>query len=158
MKNEKNSRLLVGVLSLGIIVVLLVSCMTAKKKAELANNKPLVDTYWLLVSVKGEPVPQDFIQPTMTFGSDGRYFGNLGCNSFFGTYFKKGKNGIKMEYAGATKRLCQNMKTEKMYLNGLHNDFKTYEIHKDTLILKDKQGEVMRFLAGTKPEVQKEEE
>lgn len=157
MKKEKFYRPLVSAMALAMIVLLLVSCMTAKKKAELANNKPLVDTYWILVSVKGEPVPQWVVTPTMTFGTDGKYYGNLGCNSFFGTYYKKSKNGIKMEYSGATKRLCQNMKTEKMYLDGLHNDFKTYEICKDTLILNDKQGEVLRFLAGTKPEVQKEE-
>lgn len=157
MKKEKIYRSLLSLLTLGLIVVLFVSCMTAKKKAELANNKPLVDTYWILVSVKGEPVPQWVVKPTMTFGTDGKYYGNLGCNSFFGTYYKKSKNGIKMEYSGATKRLCQNMATEKMYLDGLHNEFKTYEIHKDTLILKDKQGEVLRFIAGTKPEAQKEE-
>ncbi|MCQ2265799.1 MAG: META domain-containing protein, partial [Bacteroidales bacterium] len=82
MKKEKFYRPLVSAMALVMIVLLLVSCMTAKKKAELANNKPLVDTYWILVSVKGEPVPQWVVTPTMTFGTDGKYYGNLGCNSF----------------------------------------------------------------------------
>ena len=57
-----------------------------------------------------------------------------------------------MEYGGATKRLCENMKVEKLFMLHLHSDFKQYEITKDTLVLKDKDGEVLRFFAGVKPE------
>lgn len=158
MKKEKLTSLIANALAICILLFLFSACMTAKKKAELAQNKPLVDTYWLLISVKGEAVPTGGIQPTMTFSTDGHYYGNLGCNTYSGNYYKRGKNGIKMEYAGATKRLCQSMKTEKLFLAGLHNDFRYYEIQKDTLILKDKQGEILRFLAGQKPEVQNVEE
>jgi hypothetical protein len=34
----------------------------------------------------------------------------------------------------------------------LHSEFTQYEIIEDTLILKDKNGEVLRFFAGVKPE------
>ena len=51
-----------------------------------------------------------------------------------------------MEFEGATKRLCQNMKIEKLFMQGLHAEFKKYEIRKDTLFLKDAEGEVLRFI------------
>lgn len=141
-------------LSIALMVLLalsLTACVTAKKKAEMAQNKPLVDTYWVLKSVKGEPIPKSIFTPRIMFHPDGVYNGNLGCNTFFGNY-RYGKRRIKMEYEGATKRLCENMKVEKLFMSGLHSDFKEYEIIKDTLILKDKEGEVLRFFAGTKPE------
>ena len=141
-------------LLIAVVVLLAVSitaCVTAKKKAEMAQNKPLVETYWVLKSVKGEPIPKCIITPCIVFHSDGSYTGNLGCNKFFGSY-SSGKSRIKMEYGGATKRLCENMKVEKLFMLHLHSDFKQYEITKDTLVLKDKDGEVLRFFAGVKPE------
>lgn len=122
-----------------------------KKIAQMSENKPLVNTYWVLKSVKGEDIPKCIITPNIVFKSDGRYTGNLGCNSFFGTY-NCGKKRIKMEFEGATKRLCDNMKVEKLFLLHLHSEFTQYEIIGDTLILKDKNGEVLRFFAGVKPE------
>lgn len=121
------------------------------KMAKMDNNKPLLDTYWVLKSVKGEDIPKCIITPNIVFKNDGRYSGNLGCNSFFGTYHC-GKKRIKMAFEGATKRLCENMKVEKLFLLQLHSEFRQYEIIGDTLILKDKNGEVLRFFAGVKPE------
>ena len=141
------------IFSIVIIVLLALSvtaCMTAKKKAEMAQNKPLVDTYWVLKSVKGEDIPKSIYTPFIIFHPDGSYTGNLGCNVFFGDY-RNGKTRIRMEYGGATKRLCENMKVEKLFMRQLHSDFKQYEIIKDTLILKDSEGEVLRFFAGVKP-------
>lgn len=123
------------------------SCVSAKKKAAMAQNKPLTETCWVLTHVKGESIPKSYITPYIVFGKDGRYSGNLGCNSFFGNYTCR-KDRIKMEYEGATKKLCQNMKIEKLFMQGLHAEFKKYEIRKDTLYLKDADGEVLRFMAG----------
>lgn len=145
---------MVNKLIISVFIVLLIimsSCMTAKKKAEMAQNKPLLETYWVLKSVKGEDIPKCIITPNIVFHADGRYSGNLGCNTFYGHY-TCGKKRIRMEFEGATKRLCQNMTVEKMFLLQLHAEFKQYEINKDVLILKDKDGEVMRFFAGVKPE------
>lgn len=124
------------------------SCVTAKKKAVMAQNMPLTETCWILTHVKGESIPKSYITPHIVFGKDGVYTGNLGCNSFFGNYTYR-KDRIKMEYEGATKRLCQNMTVEKLFMQGLHAEFKKYEIRKDTLFLKDADGEVLRFI-GTK--------
>ena len=123
------------------------SCVTAKKKAAMAQNKPLTETCWVLTHVKGDHIPKSKITPYIVFGNDGRYSGNLGCNSFFGNYTYR-KDRIKMEFEGATKKLCDNMKVEKLFMQGLHAEFKKYEIRKDTLYLKDADGEVLRFMAG----------
>jgi heat shock protein HslJ len=124
------------------------SCVTSKKKAAMAQNMPLTETKWVLTHVKGESIPKSFITPYIVFGKDGVYTGNLGCNTFFGNYTYR-KDRIKMEYEGATKRLCQKMKVEKLFMQGLHADFKKYEIRKDTLFLKDANGEVLRFIGRT---------
>lgn len=143
-----------NVLIIGLLVTIVLTmsaCMTAKKKAEMAQNKPLVDTYWVLKSVKGEDIPKCIITPNIVFHADGKFTGNLGCNIFYGNYYS-GKKKIRMEFEGATKKLCENMKVEKLFLQQLHSEFRQYEIDKDVLILKDKDGEVMRFFAGVKPE------
>lgn len=147
----KRTAVILSIVIVALLALSITACMTAKKKAEMAQNKPLVGTYWVLKSVKGEDVPKSIITPNIVFKSDGRYSGNLGCNSFFGTYHC-GKKKIKMEFEGATKRLCENMKVEKLFFANLHSEFTQYEIIEDTLILKDKNGEVLRFFAGVKPE------
>ncbi|MBP5650126.1 MAG: META domain-containing protein [Bacteroidales bacterium] len=147
----KRTTVIISIVIVVLLALSLTACMTAKKKAEMAKNKPLVETYWVLKSVKGEDIPKSFITPRIVFHADGRYTGNLGCNSFFGTYHC-GKKKIKMSFEGATKRLCENMKVEKLFFASLHSEFTQYEIIEDTLILKDKNGEVLRFFAGVKPE------
>lgn len=147
----KRTAVIFSIVIMVLLALLVTACMTAKKKAEMAQNKPLVETYWVLKSVKGENIPKNIITPFIIFHPDGRYTGNLGCNVYFGNY-RNGKTSIRMEYGGATKRLCETMKVEKLFMRHLHSDFKQYEIIKDTLILKDKEGEVLRFFAGVKPE------
>lgn len=147
----KRTTVIFSIFFVVLLALSVTACMTAQKKAEMAQNKPLVETYWVLKSVKGEDIPKNIITPFIVFHSDGTYNGNLGCNKFFGSY-RSGKASIKMEYGGATKRLCETMKVEKMFMLQLHSDFKQYEIIKDTLVLKDKEGEVLRFFAGVKPE------
>ena len=129
----------------------LTSCVTAKKKAILAQNKPLTETYWVLTHVKGESIPKPIVTPWMTFDPDGRYYGNLGCNQYAGKYQSR-KDHIKMEFDASTKKLCHDMKVEKLFLQALRAEFKKYEINKDVLYLKDANGEVLRFVAGEKPE------
>lgn len=148
----KRTAVILSIVIVALIALSVTACMTAKKKAEMAQNKPLVETYWVLKSVKGEDIPKNIITPYITFHENGTYTGNLGCNKFFGNY-SCGKSRIKMEYGGATKRLCETMKVEKLFMLHLHSDFKQYEVIKDTLILKDKEGEVLRFFAGVRPEL-----
>lgn len=147
MRNSfiNNLWLMTGLLVLSICIT---SCMTAKKKNAQAQNKPLVETYWMLTHVKGEPIPKS-VTPTIVFGTDGRYSGNLGCNEYYGTYQCR-KDKIKMSYGAATKRLCEHIKIEKLFMQNLHSDFTRYEIKNETLYLMDANGEVLRFMAGVK--------
>ena len=147
----KRTAVIFSIVIMVLLALSITACMTTKKKAEMEQNKPLVETYWVLKSVRGEDIPKSFYTPFIIFHSNGSYTGNLGCNVYFGDY-RNGKTRIKMEYGGATKRLCETMKVEKLFMLQLHSDFKQYEIIKDTLILKDKEGEVLRFFAGVKPE------
>lgn len=142
-----NLLLITGLFFLSICIT---SCVTEKNKSTQAKNKPLMETRWMLTHVKGDAIPKS-VNPFIVFGKDGRYSGNTGCNEYYGTYHCR-KDKIKMSYEGSTKKLCQNMRIEKSYLQQLHADFKRFEIKKDTLWLMDANGEVLRFVAGVKPE------
>lgn len=148
---------IISVIIVILCVTILSSCMTAKKRQELARNKPLKETYWVLTAVDGNPIPKSFVTPNIIFDGKGHFTGNLGCNSFGGSYFSN-KDRLSMSYSGATKRLCENMKVEKMFMSALQREVKTFSINVDTLRIMDKQGEVMRFIAGEKPQVQVQEE
>lgn len=140
-----------------IIIALFTSCLTAKEKEELARNKSLEETYWILKTIDGQAIPASFITPNITFDGNSHFTGNLGCNRFGGTYFAN-KERINLEFGGATKRLCENMKTEKMFKSALQRDIKTFSIHIDTLRMMDKRGEVMLFVAGERPQQQQSSE
>lgn len=147
MKNNYFKILIVSAL---IVSLLCNGCMTEKKRAELAKNLPLTETKWKLQTMKGKPVADSPVHPYITFKADGRYEGNLGCNSCFGNYYVR-KNHIRMNYEGATKRLCNDMKVEKELMLNLHNDFRWFEIRTDTLFLKDnKKNEILMFIAEKK--------
>lgn len=148
MKNNY-SKILIAIVLVSMIICN--GCMTARKKAELAKNKPLLETYWQLKSIKGNAVGESPVRPSITFHSNGQYDGKLGCNSYFGTYYTRNNNHIRMNYEGATKRLCDDMTVEKEFMLNLHNDFRSFEIHTDTLILKDnKKNAILMFIASEK--------
>ena len=44
----KKTAMFLSIALMTLLALLLTACVTAKKKAEMAQNKPLVDTYWVL--------------------------------------------------------------------------------------------------------------
>lgn len=151
MKRSISVRNLFIFIALVFISLVLSSCVTRKqKKLQALNNKPLLETCWYLKSVKGEAVPKSPMKPYLIFENSGTFGGKLGCNRCTGTFFAK-KNKMKIEYSGSTKRLCTDMKTEKMFMSALQSQINHFEISNDTLRLSNKDGEVMLFVAGENP-------
>ena len=123
-------------------------CKTTKKAA--SNDMPLCGTQWNLVDIEQNPLPEMLpIQPYIIFDEEGGYHGNLGCNEFRGTYYQD-KQKIKLEYSGATKKLCKDMEIEKAFLKALKASVNNFSIDGSTLILSDGSKEIMRF-EGTTP-------
>jgi len=124
---------------------------TSKKDKNNPNMTSLIETYWILQSVDGKPISGTFdITPYILFDKGNLYYGNTGCNSFFGKFTSK-KNKLKMKYTGATKKICANMTTETILLKALKQEISNYRIEGDVLILLSKDREIMRCKAGENP-------
>ncbi|MEG2070894.1 MAG: META domain-containing protein [Bacteroidales bacterium] len=133
------------------LVMLTFSCSTSKKAREAAQNKPLNETYWELKAIEGNKISEgNMTTPFIVLGKDGKYYGSLGCNRFFGEYFAKDKK-ISLKYAGSTKMMCPEMETEDAFSKAFRKEFSQYVIKKDTLILYENNKEILRFLAGQAP-------
>lgn len=80
----------------------------------------------------------------ISFESDSKIHGNLGCNNFFGSY-KVNKNELTLGQVGSTMMMCQNMDTERNFLDVLQNT-KTYKLENNILELYNQNGEnIARF-------------
>ena len=120
-------------------------CKTSKKSVA-KEQYPLVGTQWNLTRLDGAEIGADFaLRPFITFDTAGAVQGNLGCNSFFGTYSINKKHKMTLEFEGATKRLCKQMEVEKQFMQALKRDITRYEIEGEELILFAGDKEVMRF-------------
>lgn len=120
-------------------------CKTTKKNLK-GGQYPLIGTQWELVAIDGKEITKEFaLRPFITFDSAGSIHGNLGCNSFFGTYEAGKKGKMKIEYQGATKRLCSKMEVERQLINALKTNITRYQISGNQLTLFTDEKEIMRF-------------
>lgn len=127
------------------LIGLLSGCKTSKKGVS-SDNLPLVGTQWNLVSIEGVEFENDFaLRPFLTFDSAGNINGNLGCNTLFGTYTVNKKQKMTLNFQGATKRLCQQMGVERLFIKALKRDIDHYQIQGNELILFEKEFEIMHF-------------
>lgn len=128
-----------------------------KITGELANNymlakvdKGLVEKYWKLTELFGEPVttPEGGKEAHMILSVDGnRIHGNSGCNTFNGTYELKPGNRITFSKMASTMMMCVNMDTETK----MHQVFETadsYILNGDSLVLnRARMAPLARFVA-----------
>ncbi|MBO4504557.1 MAG: META domain-containing protein [Bacteroidales bacterium] len=130
-----------------IIVLALAGCKTSKKATE-GKQSPLVQTEWQLEALYQKPIDPAtcMSQPYIVFTGEGQYNGSLGCNSFFGKYYQK-KKKLQMEFAGATKKLCPQMETERLFLKGLKENITSFSIKDNILIIYADKEEIFRFKA-----------
>ena len=112
MKNK--TLLLLTVVLLGSTMI---GCSTLLKKNK-TQSKPLIGTYWSLVSVNQNKIPNIGSSPYILFSESGNYNGVAGCNKYFGTFILN-KKTIAIENTGATKKMCANMEIEKLYFGAL---------------------------------------
>lgn len=138
-----------------VILILSCSCCKTSKKNVKTEKFPLVGTQWMLVALEGEEFNKDFaLHPFIVFDSAGSFQGNLGCNTFFGTYEVTRKQKMKFQFEGATKRLCSKMEVERRFLTILKRDVARYELKDDELTIFSENGELMRFKGVNLEEVE----
>jgi heat shock protein HslJ len=99
----------------------------------LAQVNPLLTgKKWKLAELNGKPVENS--QAFLLLDAAGKTSGNLGCNTFTGTYILKIGNRIRFSKLAATLKMCVNMETE----NNLKKVFEvadSYSVSDSELIL-----------------------
>ncbi|MFN2359975.1 MAG: META domain-containing protein [Marinobacter sp.] len=75
---------------------------------------PLTNTYWQLVSVAGQEVPEtaDQQKPHILFLDDGRVSGFSGCNQYMGNYQVEGEN-LLFDSMSSTRKACDDSMVEQ---------------------------------------------
>ena len=131
---------------MAFVLILTCSCCKTSKRGVKTEKYPLTGTKWMLVSLQGEEFSKEFaLHPFIVFDTAGGFQGNLGCNSFFGTYEVSKKQKMKFQFEGATKRLCSKMEVERRFLIVLKRDVTRYELTDDELKLFCDNEELMCF-------------
>ena len=67
------------------LILVLAGCAIATQATPEPSDQGLVDTAWVVTSIRGQAVAPDS-PPTMAFGPDGRVSGTGGCNQYSGPY------------------------------------------------------------------------
>ena len=127
----------------GIILSLIT--LQAKSGKKTSGNLPLLNTKWILEKIDDSYI---FFHDTDTayivFYDNYKFAGNFSCNIFFGE-FSYGKKRIKLDYVGATKKLCQDMDIEERFFKTIKNDITHYYVAKNNLYLLYKLKVVCKF-------------
>lgn len=115
----------------------LASCGTmSSTTSKVGKSQPSIsNTKWVLADqVKGKT-------PTLNIEA-GKVNGNTGCNNYFGTLASETSTGsFVAEQMGSTRMACDNMSTEKNFLDMMQKANKyvisgtTLELYKDDLLL-----------------------
>lgn len=99
-------------------VLLLAGCVSSPASNSPGGDvvaMPLTNTYWELVTVAGQPVPETDSQrkPHVLFLDDGRVSGFSGCNQYMGDYRVTGEN-LLFDSMSSTLMACPENQTEGM--------------------------------------------
>jgi heat shock protein HslJ len=93
-----------------------------EKSCEATVHADLLNSYWKLVEIGGEPVvtPEGMKDAHLILsGVESRAHGNAGCNNFFGQ-FEINDDSLKFSAIGSTRMACpQAMDTEYAFLQAL---------------------------------------
>jgi heat shock protein HslJ len=130
------------------IFILMTLMLYAGKGKKNAENFPLLNTKWVLTDIYETMVLHDTDTAYIIFDDAYKFSGNLGCNLFFGE-FSYGKKRMKLDYFGATKKLCADMEVETLFVKAIRNDILQYYIDKNRLYLLVKNKKTAVFEGAT---------
>jgi heat shock protein HslJ len=142
---------LIQVFALLLVAVTLVQCKGSKTTATPAPMASLLNTYWRLEEVNGEPVQTPAgireVHVVLTVTDQGNQLkGFAGCNNIGGSFTQDGK---KLSFSTfSTKMMCSagQMKVEDFLLQAL-TAADNYELKGETLSLLEAQTELATFQA-----------
>ncbi|GHT46473.1 hypothetical protein FACS189440_04570 [Bacteroidia bacterium] len=106
-------------------------------KITVAPESTLTNKYWKLVELMGEPVvyPEGAANTAyISFKPDGSVNGNLGCNTFSGSYTLKEGFRISFSKLANTQKMCLDMNIETKLVQVLQTA-DNYNLNGNQLIL-----------------------
>lgn len=128
-----------------IILFVGIACANRMPKSAQYSN-PFNGQQWILTAINGIPIDSiPLSMPSIVFDTNSKMTGHFGCNTFFGSYLVVNKKKIYITYNGSTKMLCPDMELEKRFASALKSEISHYQADNNTLILLNKDGEVLRF-------------
>jgi heat shock protein HslJ len=127
------------------IIIYSVFVLYAGKRKKNTDDYPLLNTKWILEEVFENHVFQNSDTAFIIFDESYKFSGNLGCNLFFGE-FSFGKKKIKLDYCGATKKYCLDMRLEEQFSKALRSDITHYYIEKNKLYLLKQNNVICKFV------------
>ena len=99
---------------LSIVAISFLFGQNPKSKKSSVAEPPFLETRWVVLSLEGKPVStKNEITPYILFDKGNLYYGNTGCNSFYGKFSVR-KKKLKMKYS-ELRRLYKNMDTETQF-------------------------------------------
>jgi len=126
------------------VIILSLLTLQAKPKKKIADNLPLLNTKWVLKEVFETQIIHNLDTAFIIFYDNYKFSGNFGCNFFFGE-FNFRKKRIKLDYLGATKKLCANMEIEEQFFKAIKYDITHYYMDKNYLYLIHKLKVICKF-------------
>lgn len=114
----------------------------------------LLDRTFQIQDVAGRGVI-DSSHITLTFGQDGQFSGNMGCNIVFGPYKRSGAD-LEFGALGATKKMCAPalMNQEQAILDILSDVTRIEQDNEGALIVHTADGRSLRGFESTQPAIQ----
>ncbi|MDL2296763.1 META domain-containing protein [Bacteroidales bacterium OttesenSCG-928-B11] len=132
------------------LIAIVVLCSAGKPSKSKQQLNPFNGQEWFLTDIEGIPIDSLYSKvPFIVFDTNGRIYGNLSCNSFFGSYLMINKKKVDLSYAGSTKMLCSDMALEKKFSSALKSDISHYWTDGKTLVLLERKREILRFSVKT---------
>ncbi|MCA0133318.1 META domain-containing protein [Winogradskyella alexanderae] len=118
-----------------------------KKYSGTKKNMRIHDI-WSAVRVEGNPINRMVTVPRIEFNTtDMKFYGNDGCNEYFGTISKLSEEKITLGNVGSTRKMCPEMEFPQRYINALKN-IDNYKFTDDNILVffnKDEE-EVLAFM------------
>ncbi|NMT63066.1 META domain-containing protein [Marinobacter orientalis] len=117
----KNIMAAPGYMTTLFVVLLLAGCAGSTTMGDGdVVAMPLTNTYWQLVSVAGQPVPESDTEQKahILFLDDGRVSGFSGCNQYMGDYRVRDEN-LLFDSMSSTRRACPDSQTEELLFAAL---------------------------------------